>query len=684
MKANESNLNKFITMSNVQFVIPIYQRNYDWTIKECKVLLNDIKEAGKLNRDHFIGSIVYVNDNSTVTSVQELIIIDGQQRLTTIILIYLRIYKLAEKLKDDDLKNEICDLYLVNKHAKVDDKIKLKTTENNDKALKSIFSNTIFKEKSNIIDNFNFFEKFIDENNYLDILNGLKKLIFVDMSLDKRYDDPQRIFESLNSTGLALSQSDLIRNYILMKLNSKEQKYIYENYWQYIEINARDETLNKNMVSDFIRDFITSKYSKIPNKNRVYEEFKLKYSIDNLGDIKKYLEELKEYSIYYNKLINPKNERDKDISLKLDDIKTLEVNVSYPFFLKIYKDYNDKVIDNKTFLKIIDLIESFVFRRFICDVFSNAMNKIFMSLYSKIDKNNYYDSLEEYLCKLKNVQRFPDNNEVINKLKEKDIYNGINTKRKLYLFNKLEMGLGKTVVDFSKTDFEIEHIFPQNPVKEWKDNLTDEEYKTMQSRLHTIANLTISANNKELSNKTFLDKKNMNVDNKEQGYKYSHLWLNEYLKTIDEWNIKNLETRFDELKDRFIRVWIYPDIKIEKNNNIITEEVNIFEADDPTGKKLDYIIFNGEKINITDVSKLFSYILKYYYNQNTNLFFTEEMQDLIQITKNKDELRSKYSIDIDDIYFAENNYSSERKFYLIKYLIEKFDMEDELYIKYKD
>lgn len=686
MKASEAKLNDLIKKNDIQFVIPVYQRNYDWTIKECKVLLNDIKDAGKLNREHFIGSIVYVDDHAPKTGIQELIIVDGQQRLTTIILIYLRLYKLAEKLNDTRLRDRMYEHYLINKYANTDEeKIKLKPTENNDKALKSIFLDNEFKEKSNIIDNYNFFEKEITDINYETILDGLEKLIFVDMSLDRKEDDPQRIFESLNSTGLALSQGDLIRNYILMKLNSKEQKYIYETYWEHIEKNARDESLNKDMVSDFIRDFMTAEYNKIPNKNRIYEEFKEKYSISDLNQIENYLNTLKEYSSYYNKLLNPKNEIDKDISIKLENIKTLEVNVSYPFFLKIYKDYGDKVIDNKTFLKIIDLIESFVFRRFICDVFSNAMNKIFMSLYSKIDKNNYYDSLEEYLCKLKNVQRFPDNDEVINKLKEKDIYNGMNTKRKLYLFNKLEMGLGKTVVDFSKTDFEIEHIFPQNPIKEWKDNLTDEEYKTMQSRLHTIANLTISANNKELSNKTFLDKKNMNIDNKEQGYKYSHLWLNEYLKTIDEWNIKNLETRFDELKYRFIRVWIYPDIKIEKtNNNIITEEVNIFEADDPTGKKLEYIIFNGEKINITDVSKLFSYILKYYYNQNSNLFFTEEIQNLIQITKNKDELRSEYPIDIDDIYFAENNYSSERKFYLIKYLIEKFDMEDELYIKYKD
>ncbi|WP_157154578.1 DUF262 domain-containing protein [Brachyspira murdochii] len=678
MKANESNLNKFITMSNVQFVIPIYQRNYDWTIKECKVLLNDIKDAGKLNREHFIGSIVYVNDNSTITSVQELIIVDGQQRLTTIVLIYLRIYKLAGELKDDDLKNEIYDLYLVNKHAKIDDKIKLKTTENNDKALKSIFSNVVFKEKSNIIDNFNFFEKTIDENNYLDILNGLKKLIFVDMSLDKRYDDPQRIFESLNSTGLALSQGDLIRNYILMKLNSLEQKYIYENYWEYIEKNARDETLNKDIVSDFIRDFITSKDNKIPNKNRVYEEFKLKYSINNIDEIKKYLEELKEYSFYYNKLINPKNEKDKDISLKLYDIKYIEVNVSYPFFLNIYKDYNDKVIDKDTFINIINLIESFVFRRFICDIKTSQLNKIFASLYKQIkNEKDYYKALEIYLFKF----RFPNDNEIKNNLRDKDIYKDKNQQRKMYLFRKLERGNSKEIVSFDDTNYTIEHIFPQQPVKEWRKELSKEDYKYMEKKLHTIANLTISANNGELGNKTFSDKKNMNLNNKEQGYKYSRLWLNEYLKTIDEWNTKKMEERFNILSERFINIWKYPNIKID---NTINCEIDIFEADDPTGKKLDYIIFNGEKLNITDISKLFSYILKYYYNQNPNFFFTEEMQNLIQITKNKNELRSEYPIEIDDIYFAENNYSSDRKFYLIKYIMEKFDMEDELYIKYKD
>lgn len=177
----------------------------------------------------------------------------------------------------------------------------------------------------------------------------------------------------------------------------------------------------------------------------------------------------------------------------------------------------------------------------------------------------------------------------------------------------------------------------------------------------------------------------MNVDNKEQGYKYSHLWLNEYLKTIDEWDTKRIEERFNILSERFINTWKYPNIVVNQISNNINEEINIFDAGDPTGKKLDYIIFNGEKIDkVVDVSKLFSFVLRYYYNQDKEAFFTEEMQSLIQITKNKDELRTEYPIDIDDIYFAENNYSSERKFYLIKYLIEKFDLEDELYIKYKD
>lgn len=683
MFATHSNLDKLIKQPDTQFVIPVYQRNYDWTEKHCKVLLNDIMEAGKNKKEHFIGSIVYVTDNKPATSVKELIVVDGQQRLTTITLIYLRLYKLLDEIGNQSLKDKIHEQYLINKFASTPDKkIKLKPTANNDKALKHIYDNVkiSINEKSNVIDNYIFFEKNITQNNYKNVLEGLANLIFVDMALDRNIDDPQRIFESLNSTGLDLSQGDLIRNYILMKLNSKEQEEIYEKYWEYIEKDAKDESINKDMVSDFIRDFMTSEYNKIPNKNRVYEEFKQKYSIDDLNEIKNYLGVLKEYASYYNKLLNPKKENDKDISLKLDNIKSLEVNVSYPFFLKIYKDYNDKIIDKEKFIYIIDLIESFVFRRFICEVPTNAMNKIFMTLYRQIDKDNYVKSLEEYLCKLGSAQRFPKDDEVISKLKEKNIYESINQKRKMYLFEKLEQGLGKAVIDFSKTPYTIEHIFPQKPVKEWKKELNQKDYDIMQEKLHTIANLTISANNGELGNKTFKEKQDMNVNNGEQGYIYSKLWLNEYLKQIEEWKPKNIEERFDKIKERFLKVWKYPNVIIT-NDNV---EVDIFEADDPTGKKLEYIKFNGEEYkDITDVSKLFSFILKYYYSEKEELFFTDEIQKVIKITTNKKELVSDYPIQLSDIYYAENTYSSDKKFDLIKKLIDIFDREDELLIKYK-
>ena len=683
MEARNSNLDNLIKLNDIQFAIPVYQRNYDWTEKHCKVLLNDIIEAGKNKKEHFIGSIVYVNDNKPATSVKELIVVDGQQRLTTITLIYLRLYRLLDGIGNEPLKNKIYKQYLINEFANTPDKkIKLKPTANNDKALKHIYDNVKIShnEKSNIIDNYTYFENNINANNYKEVLDGLSYLNIIDMALDRNIDDPQRIFESLNSTGLALSQGDLIRNYILMKLNSKEQEEIYEKYWEYIEKDAKDESKNENMVSDFIRDFMTSEYNKIPNKSRVYEEFKEKYSIDNLNEIKNYLGVLKEYASYYNKLLNPKKENDKDISLKLDNIKSLEVNVSYPFFLKIYKDYNDKIIDKEKFIYIIDLIESFVFRRFICDVPTNAMNKIFMTLYRQIDKNNYIKSLEEYLCKLEFSLKFPKDEEFISKFKEKNIYESIAQKKKMYLFNKLEQGLGKEVVDFNKTDLTIEHIFPQNPDGAWEEDLTEEEYSIAEKNLHKIANLTLSANNGALGNKRFIEKKNMNIDNGQQGYIYSSLWLNEYLKQIEEWKPKNIEERFEKIKERFLQVWRYPNIVIV-NNNI---EVNIFNADNPTGKKLEYIKFNGEEYNdITDVSKLFSFILKYYYSEKEELFFTDEIQKVIKITTNKKELVSDYPIQLSDIYYAENTYSSDKKFDLIKKLIDIFDREDELLIKYK-
>lgn len=229
MKANETKVDKFLATNETTFAIPVYQRNYDWTLIQCKQLLHDIIETGKSDdiNAHFIGSIVYVHDDVyTASGLTELTIIDGQQRLTTITLIYISLYRLAQQLNNQMQVNRIHKTYLINEFAPEAEKLKLKPTENNKEALRHILNSEVreeFKGYSKIIENFNFFKNSITAENYEIVQRGLSKLIFIDIALDRQRDNPQRIFESLNSTGLELSQADLIRNYILMGLSRINQ-----------------------------------------------------------------------------------------------------------------------------------------------------------------------------------------------------------------------------------------------------------------------------------------------------------------------------------------------------------------------------------------------------------------------------------------------------------------------------
>jgi len=278
MKANELPINSFLQAPNVQFVIPVYQRNYDWSTNECKELLKDIISVEEQNRGtHFIGSIVFIYDGAYSTSeVKELVIIDGQQRLTTINILYVALYRFAKE--NNNVQAEMLyNMFLTNQYVQNESsKMKLKQTDNNSLAFNSILNGTesTFDSYSNVIENYTYFRTIINVDNFETIINGLKRLIFVEISLERGKDDPQRIFESLNSTGLDLSQSDLIRNYILMDLDPKEQITTFRQVWNPIENNARDLTKQKTLVSDFIRDFITLRTKKIPNKNKVYLEFK--------------------------------------------------------------------------------------------------------------------------------------------------------------------------------------------------------------------------------------------------------------------------------------------------------------------------------------------------------------------------------------------------------------------------
>lgn len=689
MKANETNVEDFLSSNKTQFVIPVYQRNYDWSTVQCNQLLNDILEVGtnKEMNAHFIGSIVYIYDGVyTASRIKELTIIDGQQRLTTLTLIYLALLRLAKELNAEELVNEITETYLINKFAPEEEKLKLRPTDNNDKALKYLLrgdKNEEYLEFSKLIDNFNYFKGRIMEENYQVVLRGLSKLMFVEISLDRERDDPQRIFESLNSTGLELSQADLIRNYILMGLSREDQNKIYQNFWEVIETLAKDETHNVSRVSEFIRDYLTLENKNIPNKGKVYVEFKAKYPTSTLDVLEANILSIKSLVPHYNKLINPRNEADKEIRLQLEYINRLEINVAYPFLMKVYDDYTSAVIDKSTFLKVLDLIQSFTWRRFILSLPTNALNKIFMTLYDKVDKNNYLFSIQKSLLQRLGVQRFPKNTEVKDALKVKDVYN-MKSKNRTYLFERLENYENREpVLIEGNEDITIEHVFPQNPEVKWKMDLGNEEYILIKENyLNTIGNLTLSGNNGKLGNKPFVDKRDMNEDGKEQGYRFSKLWLNRYLGSRPKWNKLEIEKRFELIAERFLKIWTLPEIELQDETE--RDEINIFDAEDPKYKKLEYAIFFDKKLEIREVAKLYVEVFKQLFELQPETFFTTELGNRIGLTKDSVEWNLRQAIPINDTYFIEGNIDNMGKFNRIKQALTIFDFEDELSIKYAD
>lgn len=686
MKASEINLNRYLSQTDTQFIIPVYQRNYDWTEAQCKQLLTDIFAAGaseKINA-HFIGSIVYIHDDVySASGIRELSIIDGQQRLTTITLIYIAIYRLLKSMGDQQKLTRIHETYLINKFASEEEKLKLRPTENNDRAIRHLLTGDdgdFFDGGfSRIISNFSFFSSHINEGNIEPVLNGLGKLMFVEVSLERGKDDAQRIFESLNSTGLELSQADLIRNFILMGLSRKKQNDIYIKYWQKIELSAKELRTNQSRVSDFIRDYLTLKTKKIPNKSSVYAQFKERFPALQYEDLETLLEELKILARHYHKFINPDQETDTDIRRQLRNVEQLEINVSYPFLLQVFSDFENELINKTQLLGVIELIQSFVWRRFILGLPTNALNKIFMRLYEDVDSGDYVSSIARSLMKKKGPQRFPKNAEVVATVIEKDCYN-IKPKNRTYFLQRLENYNNKEPVHIDgNSDITIEHIFPQTPDAKWKHDLSAETYQVFgETHLHTIGNLTLSGNNGSLGNKCFAEKKQMNHDAKEQGYEFSRLWLNRYLKDIDAWNLETYRERSRLLSERVLEIWRYPDLEI--SDAASNEEVSIFEAEDPTGRKLEYAVFADERREVSTISDLYLLVMRELYVRNPEPFFASTLRDRLRLSNNASDCRN--AVELHEGYFIEGNLSSLAKFERILEALTLFDAEDDLSIRY--
>ena len=584
MKASEKKIKDLFSEAKTFFAIPVYQRDYNWQEKHCKQLFEDILNVGKDIdiTSHFIGSIVYIHEGVYGIGEKEFYVIDGQQRMITITLLHIALYHRLKESKEE-YADEIYELYLVNKFSKRDIKLKLLPPEENlnilNKILEENWEELEDYQDRNIVKNYKFFKEIIsnysnEEIEYL--LAGLDKIIYVDIALEKDKDDPQKIFESLNSTGLDLSQGDLIRNYILMDLEREKQNLVYKNLWLPIENNCKISLGNeiKNYVSDFIRDYLTLKNGKIPSKPKVFEEFKEFYDKNN----DEQLEDIKNFSEEYSHIIKPNTEKDKDIRKELKNLKVLDQTVINTFLIGILRDYRENKIVKNEILEILKLLQSYIWRRFITEKPSNALNKIFQGMYLRISKDQkYYKSLEESLLN----QDFPTDDELKEALKTKNVYKD---KEKLrYVFKELENYNHNELIDFENEKITIEHIFPQKPNKSWKEKYSDYELEEMKTFKDTISNLTLTGSNANLGNKSFLDKRNDDI----HGYKNSKLYLNKYLGKLNEWNLSAMEGRFEELFKNIIKIWKRPESSEDKDIEKVTFVLK-GAASSGTGKLLAY------------------------------------------------------------------------------------------------
>ena len=555
MDAKEIKLLKFL-QDDHQLYIPIFQRKYSWNSNQCEKLFEDILKVGSKNNNstHFIGSVVYMNEGlNMVGPISKRMVIDGQQRLTTITLL---ISALAIFLKNNPIQNysyqDLVFYYLSNTRASGEEKYKLILNDEDKKSLLKIIDN-ISSNKSNdfnktdsktIINNYMFFLNRINKNNISNIITGLNKLNLIQIALEQGKDNPQLIYESLNSTGLELSKADLIRNFVLMTFNPTEQKRIYEIYWKDME-NGFNQT---NLFDRFIRDYLTIKLNEIPKISEVYTKFKEFAS--NWNDMKELLKEINTYSKYYFSICFGDDE-DKNVKYAFKNFNYLKSNVCYPFLLTVYEDYDNKNISKEELLEIINIIESYVFRRSICEIPTNSLNKTFAILHNEIDKNNYVESLKSILLLKDSYKRFPNNEEFKNHLLTKNVYNYNYSK---YLLSNLEnYKHPKNYLNFK--NYTIEHIMPQKLSEDWKKELGKNYLEIHEKYLHTIGNLTLTAYNSELSDSSFKHKQEM-----KNGFKDSPLYLNKYISKLNSWSEEEINNRSNELIKLAIDIWPYPKI----------------------------------------------------------------------------------------------------------------------------
>lgn len=560
MKAVEASLLQFLKKSP-QFVIPIYQRTYSWTDRECSQLWDDVMRAGR-NEDvnaHFVGSVVYIEKGVyQVSSQSPLLVIDGQQRLTTVALL---LEALARHLGDTEpidgfSAKKIRNYYLLNSLEEGERGFKLILTQTDKDSLLALMQQKTLPEAHSfrIRQNFEAFDDRISRlGSDLDVLcKGLSKLVIVDVALNRDQDNPQLIFESMNSTGRELSQADLIRNFILMGLDPKHQTQLYVDHWRPMEVNFGQEAYGSHFDS-FMRHYLTVKTGDIPNVRSVYEAFKAYSRVPDveLQGVDNLVQDIRSFAGYYCAMALGK-ESDKALAESFQDLRELRVDVAYPLLLELYHDYANGVLTGDDFVRAARLIEAYVFRRAICAIPTNSLNKTFATFRRTLKKDRYLESIAATLLLLPSYRRFPNDEEFQRELMTRDLYN---FPRRSYWLRRLENYGRKERVPVD--EYTIEHIMPQNEnlSAKWREDLGPDWEQVHDTKLHTLGNLTLTGYNSEYSDRPFLEKRDM-----QGGFKASPLRLNEGLGVVEVWDEAAIENRAVRLAKAAAGVWAPPQL----------------------------------------------------------------------------------------------------------------------------
>ena len=601
MKGYAKPLHEFIEGHKIQFVIPVYQRNYDWLIDNCDQLFSDLVKLSRSNRrSHFFGSIV----TSAADSSYNRLVIDGQQRLTTISLLLLAGIKAvkdgAVEISEESKLDEAYEVFLKAKFCNSERKIKLVPIENDRIAYDKIFNEEdSFDEDSKITRNYRHFYDLLTRKpqalSFDQLLDAIERLQIISIELDSD-DDAQLIFESLNSTGLALTEADKIRNYLLMSLTPEEQQVCFKNYWQKIEQST------ENQPTKFLRDYLTiqQQLQRPVRQSNIYYEWK-KYMDGH--DRKEELVKMLDYAHYYQQVTEAKLSTAK-LSEKMRHICNIETDVTNVFFIQFLKYASANNLSENEVFKVVDLVENYLARRIVCNMPGNALTQVFCALHKDVLKsieeyssanveldNSYSDILTYHIMRRDGNYQLPRDMQFVESIKTRDAYHMLKPFQ-IFLFERLENSVhgeyNDVATDMKKKDATIEHIMPQTLNGDWKAMLGD-NFEEIQNRyLHTFANLTLTGINSELSNKPFEIKRDGKTIGNEvyPGYKNSKYRLTKSVTSCDKWTEIELQNRCNEIVATFLRLYPLPQTTFKPLPKPVDEVSLEDETFTPTNRQL--------------------------------------------------------------------------------------------------